>query len=145
MSWVPSIQVLTEMRLALHNEPGMLYSFWMVYVDLCTKLGWKALIWKPLWFSVWKFCETITDTCQITQFSGALQPRSEGGGGVWWNPPPPPPWLWDGVKRPGFFRVKIAFLSQWKRSDLTKHLTNFPIPNILLIPWARQEQTLKGG
>ena len=44
MSWVPSIQVLTEKRLALHNEPGILYSFWMVYVDLCTKLGWKALM-----------------------------------------------------------------------------------------------------
>ena len=52
MSWVPSIQVLTEKRLALHNEPGIPYSFWMVYVDLvapcvldlCTKLGWKALM-----------------------------------------------------------------------------------------------------
>ena len=34
MSWVPSIQVLTERRLALHNEPGIPYSFWTVYVDL---------------------------------------------------------------------------------------------------------------
>ena len=43
MSWVPSIQVLTEKRLALHNEPGIPYSFWMVYVDLCTNFDGKHL------------------------------------------------------------------------------------------------------
>ena len=28
----------------IHNEPGISYSFGTVYVDLCTKLGCKALM-----------------------------------------------------------------------------------------------------
>ena len=38
---VPSIQILTEGRLTLHNEYGIPHFFLIVYVDVCTKLWWK--------------------------------------------------------------------------------------------------------
>ena len=66
-----------------------------------------CIIWKQLCFSVWKFHETIrldmVYVCAKLYNFLSLRSRDPRGGGGW---NPSPPGLWDGVKRPSFFRVK---------------------------------------
>ena len=54
----------------MHNEPGIPYSFWTVYVDLCRKLGWEVTYDKHNFFcDYWTKSDGVFAEMQIISYS----------------------------------------------------------------------------
>ena len=78
---------------------------------------------KTLWFQYCNFVSTfvLTNPTYVPNFRifRCSAAEIQGGGGI------RPPRLWDGVKRPGFFRVKVRvprlyeLIFNWPRSVIT--------------------------